>query len=212
MKSALILAFIGSALGRTFTIYNKCSYTVWPAIFTDLNVGTSVPAVETGWEALAGSSRTFTVPNDWKAGRIWGRTGCDFSSKTGADACLTGGCNGGLECDSKTGTGVAPVSIAEWTLGTSSNSDYYDVSLVDGFNLPIQITNNVGCPVVDCPIDLNPNCPDALKGPLNANGTAAGCKYYSYFKNGCPRSFVYPYDDSNGGPVLQDCAASKKAD
>lgn len=32
------------------------------------------------------------------------------------------------------------------------------VSLVDGFNLPMRITNNKGCPVADCPVDLAPSC------------------------------------------------------
>ncbi|KAG9083131.1 hypothetical protein FRC07_014007 [Ceratobasidium sp. 392] len=36
-----------------------------------VNVGSAVPAIETGWEAAAYTKRTFTVPDDWKAGRIW---------------------------------------------------------------------------------------------------------------------------------------------
>ena len=32
------------------------------------------------------------------------------------------------------------------------------VSLVDGFDLPMSITNNKGCPVADCSRDLNANC------------------------------------------------------
>ena len=31
-------------------------------------------------------------------------------------------------------------------------------SLVDGYNLPLRITNSVGCPVADCPVDLGPGC------------------------------------------------------
>lgn len=82
-------------------------------------------------------------------------------------------------CDPHTGTGVPPASVAEWTLQGSGNLDFYDgmiitlvrrfiansdncasppVSLVDGYNLPMRITNNVGCPVADCPVDLGPNC------------------------------------------------------
>jgi hypothetical protein len=151
------------AMGRTFTVYNACPFTIWPAVFvrrsvrlglinimpntseqTDLNVGSAVPSVETGWEAAAYTSRTFTVPNDWKAGRIWvsvllytiakmhynlqikGRRNCDFSVNPGPTSCLSGGCNGGLLCDSRTGTGVPPVSLAEWTLSGDGNRDFYD--------------------------------------------------------------------------------------
>ena len=56
------------------------------------------------------------------------------------------------------GTGVPPATVAEWTLQGAGNLDYYDVSLVDGYNLPMKITNNVGCNVASCGVDLGPNC------------------------------------------------------
>ncbi|PBK81298.1 Osmotin, thaumatin-like protein [Armillaria gallica] len=213
----------------TFTVTNKCAYTIWPAIYTDLSKGTSVPDRATGWEAAAGSTVSFSVPDDWQSGRIWGRTDCDFSTNPGPTSCATGGCNGGLECDSRTGTGVPPASVAEWTLGGSSGSDSYDVSLVDGFNIPMAITNNAGCSTASCPTNLNTDCPSELA--LASSGTTVGCKsacfanldgtpddsgnccsgshntaatcpnsgveYYSYFKNGCPDSYAYAYDESS---------------
>lgn len=94
-------------------------------MYTDPS-GKSIPTQKTGWEAAPGSHITFDVPDDWKSGRIWGRTGCDFSKKDGATACATGSCNGGLECDKKSGTGVTPVSVAEWTLGVNGSPDNYD--------------------------------------------------------------------------------------
>ncbi|KAF8702191.1 thaumatin-like protein, partial [Rhizoctonia solani] len=180
MKSTALAFWLASslpvAMSRTFTVYNACPFTIWPAVFTDLNVGSATPSVETGWEAAAYTSRTFSVPNDWKAGRIWGRRNCDFSVNPGPNSCLSGGCNGGLLCDSRTGTGVPPVSLAEWTLSGDGNRDFYDVSLVDGYNLPMRITNNVGCPVADCPVDLGPNCPEPIKGPFDSSGFPVGCK------------------------------------
>ncbi|KAG8712976.1 hypothetical protein FRC09_019252, partial [Ceratobasidium sp. 395] len=243
---ATVLASSASAvLGRTFTVYNACPFTIWPAVFTDLNVGTAVPNVPTGWEAPAWSTRTFTVPDNWKAGRIWGRRNCNFSSNPGPNSCLDGGCNGGLLCDAHTGTGVPPATVAEWTLQGDGNRDFYDVSLVDGYNLPMRITNNVGCHVADCPVDLGPNCPAPLKGPYDSTGFPVGCKsacfanldgnqansgnccsgshntpatcppsgvqYYSYFKNACPNSYVYAYDESSG-TALWTCDSGKKAD
>ncbi|CAE6411161.1 unnamed protein product [Rhizoctonia solani] len=208
MKPAVFLAFVGSALGRTFTVYNACPFTIRPAVFTDLNVGSAAPAVETGWETPAWSVKTFT-------------------------------------CDSRTGTGVPPASVAEWTLSASDGLDWYDVSLVDGYNLPMRITNNVGCPVADCAVDLGPDCPAPLKGPYDNSGFPVGCKpacfasldgnqadsgnccsgshntpatcppsgiqYYDYFKSRRPNSYVYAYDESSG-TALWTCATSKKAD
>ena len=54
--------------------------------------------------------------------------------------------------------GVPPVSVAEWTLGVDGAPDYYDVSLVDGINLPMMITSDKGCTTASCPVDLNPAC------------------------------------------------------
>lgn len=36
------------------------------------------------------------------------------------------------------------------------------VSLVDGYNLPMRIDNNVGCGIPSCPVDLGPNCKSGL--------------------------------------------------
>lgn len=43
-------------------------------MFTDLNVASNVPAYTTGWEAGAYTAVSFSVPDNWKAGRIWVRT------------------------------------------------------------------------------------------------------------------------------------------
>ncbi|KAF7291167.1 Thaumatin-like protein [Mycena indigotica] len=169
---SLILATAAAA--RTFTVKNSCSYTVWPAIFTDLNVGSAIPNQPTGWEAPPGSSVSFSVPDNWQSGRIWGRTKCNFSANPGPNSCATGGCNGGLLCDPHTGTGVPPATVAEFTLSGSGNQDNYDVSLVDGFNIPVEITNNVGCGVPSCRADLNPNCPAQLRR-TDAGGKVIGC-------------------------------------
>lgn len=93
---------------------NSCPYTVWPAVFTTPGLGASYSG-PTGWEAPAGSNRTIQVPENWTSGRIWARTGCDFTiSVPGAQQCETGGCNGGLLCDANTGTGLPPTSLTEW--------------------------------------------------------------------------------------------------
>ncbi|KAF8911359.1 thaumatin-like protein [Mucidula mucida] len=245
LSAVVSLALASGAFARTFTVYNACPFTIWPAIFTDLNVGSAVPAHTTGWEAPSFTKVSFSVPDNWKAGRIWARRNCDFSSNPGPNSCLDGGCNGGLECDSHTGTGVPPATVAEWTLSADGNQDWYDISLVDGYNLPARITNNVGCGVPDCPVDLGPNCPDALKGPFDSSGFPVGCRsacqanldgnqgdsanccsgshntaatcppsgvaYYSYFKNSCPNSYVYAYDESSG-TALWTCDSNLKAD
>ncbi|KAJ3492257.1 hypothetical protein NLI96_g154 [Meripilus lineatus] len=246
MKSLSVLiplAIATAASARTFTVYNGCPFTIWPAMFTDLNVGSAKPSYTTGWKADAYTHVTFSVPNNWKAGRIWARRNCNFNDPNPATQCSSGGCNGGLVCDARTGTGVPPVTLAEFTLSGDGGKDFYDVSLVDGYNLPMSITNNKGCHKADCPVDLGPNCPAALKGPYDSSGFPVGCKsaclvdsnptnsanccsgshntpatcpasgvqYYSYFKNNCPNSYAYAYDESSG-TALWTCPTSSNAD
>ncbi|KAI0649305.1 thaumatin-like protein [Trametes meyenii] len=243
---AIVIALAGlNVYARTFTVFNSCSYTVWPAIFTDLNVGSATPNHTTGWLLPAFDHVTFEVPDNWVSGRIWARTQCDFpNSNAGPASCLTGGCNGGLECDLHTGTGIPPATLAEFTLGINGAADSYDVSVVDGHNVPMKITNNKGCPEASCSVDLVKDCPEPLSAPKDANGKTAGCKtacsaglsgyvnspdccsgnfsspsncpssgvqYYSYFKENCPRSYAYAFDESSG-TALFSCDASLKAD
>ncbi|KAF8528424.1 Osmotin, thaumatin-like protein [Hysterangium stoloniferum] len=204
-------------------------------VYTDPS-SPSKPSGPTGWEASPGSSRSLSVPDDWTSGRIWGRTDCDASGN-----CASGSCAGGIECDLKVGTGTTPASLAEWTLSAGA-IDFYDVSLVDGYNLPMSITNNVGCSSASCNTDLLPGCPSELM-VKDASGTVVGCKsscdwdgdtanspscctgahgtpgmcppsgvqFYSFFKTGCPNSYVYAYDESSG-TALWTCPKSKNAD
>lgn len=176
MKSLSLLvplAVSALAAARTMTVYNGCPFTIWPAFFT--NPGSPGINYPSGWAAGAYTVVSFSIPDNWN-GRIWGRRDCDFSNPNPATQCADGGCNGGLECDQSTGTGVPPASLAEFRLQGANGLDYYDVSLVDGYNLPIRIDNTGGCGVADCPVDLGPGCPGPLIGPFDSTGFPVGCK------------------------------------
>lgn len=89
--------------------------------------------------------------------------GCVFDG-TGKGTCETGDCGGVLQCMGAGGT--PPASLAEITLNGANGDDFYDVSLVDGYNLPIAMqpvggTGNCGAP--GCVSNLNLNCPGALQ-------------------------------------------------
>ncbi|KAL7277768.1 hypothetical protein ACG7TL_008711 [Trametes sanguinea] len=194
---------------RLVPLMNRVTTVKEAMIFTDLNVGSATPDQPTGWQQDAFQSVSFFVPDNWQAGRIWARRDCNFDVNPGPNSCLDGGCNGGLECDPHTGTnltvgltgthyqGVPPATLAEFTLGAQ---DSYDVSLVDGYNLPVRISNNQGCHVADCPVDLGPNCPAPLKGPFDSTGFPVGCKSACEAGLGdpegnCPNAYAYAYDD-----------------
>ncbi|WOL12297.1 pathogenesis-related protein 5-like isoform X2 [Canna indica] len=195
---------------RVFTIVNYCKTTIWPGI-------TPGDSFDGGGFALKpGESAVFTAPVGW-IGRIWGRTGCDFDSD-GSGSCQTGACGSALKCGA---SGQTPATLAEFTLAPL---DFYDVSLVDGFNLPVTLTpvnaRGGNCSAAGCDGDLRENCPSDLA--IKVDGETVACRsacdvfntdeyccrgafgnpdtcrptYYSeIFKQACPGAYSYAYDD-----------------
>ncbi|KAK4785131.1 hypothetical protein SAY86_001820 [Trapa natans] len=210
----IIFTLLCTSKGATFTFVNRCEYTVWPGILA--NAG-SPKLDSTGFELPKGSSRSFQAPTGW-SGRFWGRTGCNFDG-SGSAICQTADCGSGqAECN---GLGAAPpATLAEFTLG-AGGQDFYDVSLVDGYNLQMVVepSNGLGdCKTTGCLADLNQQCPTELKAEdggacksacgafgspeyccNGAYSTPATCRptiYSEMFKAACPRSYSYAYDDA----------------
>ncbi|ACU71448.1 Thaumatin pathogenesis-related protein [Catenulispora acidiphila DSM 44928] len=119
--------------GHLITVVNADNQTIWAA--TNPNAQHPIPL--TGWRLDPGQSVTFAVPAGW-GGRVWGRTGCSFSA-SGAGHCLSGDCGGVFQCK---GAGAPPATLAELTLDSFDGLDFYDVSLVDGSNLPMYINTS----------------------------------------------------------------------
>ncbi|XP_051195021.1 pathogenesis-related thaumatin-like protein 3.5 [Lolium perenne] len=169
MLALLLVCFLSGAKARQFTIINKCETTIWPAV-------TPSPSDSFGgggFELKSGQSIVFTAPPAW-SGRIWGRTDCAFDG-SGTGKCGTGSCGPNLKCSGASGD--PPASLAEFTLATP---DFYDVSLVDGFNLPITVNPVNGhspgnCSAAGCDGDLRETCPAelAVKG---AGGKTVACR------------------------------------
>uniref|UniRef100_K3Y3L0 Thaumatin-like protein 1 n=1 Tax=Setaria italica TaxID=4555 RepID=K3Y3L0_SETIT len=166
------------AAPATFTITNSCEYTVWPGILS--NAGAPPPST-TGFALPPGQTLAATVASAW-SGRIWGRTLCATDSSSGAFACATADCgSGAVECS---GRGAAPpATLAEFTLaGGTGGDDFYDVSLVDGFNVPMLVAPqapaaaNGSCQDTGCPADLNRACPAELRVAGGAGAQTVACR------------------------------------
>lgn len=207
------------ASATTFTFVNSCTYTVWPGVLS--NAGWPLLS-DGGFELASGQSTNLEAPAGW-SGRFWGRTGCIFTS-SGEGTCASADCGGKLQC---AGAGAAiPATLAEFTLaGTQSisNLDFYDVSLVDGYNIPIAVVPTGGsgtCGTAGCGTNLDLNCPTELQ--VLEQGSIVGCKsacdafqspqyccqgayanpstckpttYSELFKTACPNAYSYAYDD-----------------
>ncbi|MFG2959799.1 thaumatin family protein [Streptomyces sp. NPDC048291] len=151
---------------RLITVVNKTPKTVW-AVVTDTSV---YPA---GRRLAPGQSLSVTVANNW-GGRIWGRTGC-------TDGTAAGPCSSG-DCTSVCSGGNPPTTLGEFTFDAYAGLDFYDVSMVDGANLPMYINvshtttadpvSAAGCYRGTCTTEVD--CPKAMQAL--SGGQEIGCK------------------------------------
>ncbi|CAI9781988.1 unnamed protein product [Fraxinus pennsylvanica] len=194
--ASLFLRYTSAA---TFEISNNCPFTVWavaiPGGGMQLDNGQA-------WAIFPGAG---TIQ-----GRIWARTGCIFDS-SGKGECQTGDCNGLLQCQDY--GGAPPNTLAEYALNQPNNLDYFDISLVDGFNVPMEFSPiSNGCTRgIRCTGDINGQCPNELKAPGGCNnpctvfktdvyccdsGNCGPTDYSKFFKDRCPDAYSYPKDDA----------------
>ncbi|XP_031097558.1 osmotin-like protein OSML81 [Ipomoea triloba] len=196
----LLLSLFTSGYAATFEIRNNCPYTVWAA----------ATPVGGGKQLDQGQSWTIDVPGGTRMARIWGRTNCNFDA-SGRGSCETGDCGGALQC---TAWGKPPNTLAEFTLTGDNNFDTIDISLVDGFNVPLNFAPTKPgadkCHAISCTADVNGQCPAALKVPGGCNnpcttfggqqyccteGPCGPSDYSKFFKGLCPDAYSYPQDD-----------------
>lgn len=149
--SFLVFSLLANSFSCTFIVANNCGYTIWPGTLAG---ATSPQLPTTGFRLDPGQIITIPTTPGW-SGRMWARTGCTFDP-IGVGSCQTGDCGGRMECN---GIGATPpASLFEITLGTGDLQDFYDVSLVDGYNVPLVAVPHggpVGCNATGCLADIN---------------------------------------------------------
>ncbi|KAL4200761.1 hypothetical protein AMTRI_Chr02g212770 [Amborella trichopoda] len=111
-----------------------------------------------------------------------------------------------------------PATLAEYAL---KDLDFYDISLIEGFNLPMVFTPTAGngdlCRALTCNADINGQCPTQLQVPGGCQGpctvfqtdqyccpgpaaqTCGPTDYSQFFKDRCPDAYSYPKDDASAG-------------
>jgi len=161
-----------SAPRRHVTFVNEMSQTIWVAAAPN----PSTPLAATGWVLRPGHSITISTPNNLNT-RFWGRTGCVFN-RHGVGHCQTGDCGGLFQC---TGWGTIPATLAEVNFDAWDNLDFYDVSMVDGSNLPMYINVSGGKAAKKVSADgcIPAGCTKAVQCPkvldVKAGGKVVGC-------------------------------------
>lgn len=119
--------------------------------------------------------------------------------------------------------GAPPATLAELFVAPDRGQDFYDISNVDGFNVPMGMRPRGGhgdCRPTNCGANINAACPAALR--FSRGGRTVGCKsaclafgqprycctgafntrpkcpptdYSRFFKRQCPQAYSYAYDD-----------------
>nr|GEU33993.1 hypothetical protein [Tanacetum cinerariifolium] len=166
------------------------------SIWPNLQGGAGHPSPKDGGFRLGEAEEVVINVPDKCSGKIWARQG-----------------------------GEPPASVVEMTFGSSSSPlHFYDVSLVDGFNIAVAMSavgGGVGCGRAACEVDLNVCCPSALE--VKVGGQVVGCKsaclamaspkycctgeyanpktckptvFAHLFEAICPKAYSYAFDDS----------------
>lgn len=190
-----------AAGGHTIFMINNTQEPIWPAAWPGSSSG------QTGWKLPAGDGTTFHVPSGWNA-RVWGRTGCHFDA--GKGGCATGDCEGRYQCR---GWGEIPATLAEWNLDSFAGLDFYDVSMVDGSNLPmyIRVIHGEADRSVDANGCLEPgvctkevHCPKALRVPRGSRhpvGCISPCARFGGDRYCCRGKFAAHCTPARTWPV-----------
>ena len=128
-----------------------------------------------------------------------------------------------MECNGA--TGVPPATLVEIFMEGNGGQDFYDVSNVDGFNVPVSVVPQGGtgdCKQSSCPVNINAVCLPELQ--LKSGDEVVGClsacakfnepkycctenfnkpetcpptNYSKFFEDQCPEAYSYAYDDKN---------------
>lgn len=201
------------------SVTNQCDFPVWMATIPNANI---TPLPDGTVKLSKGQSHDYSIPSSGWAGRFWPKVGCDSNGMNCAAGeavppCPPSGCQ--PPADTK-------VEINFPNLSSTDNA-WYNISLVDGYSLPVEIKPRAGesgsCITTNCNLSLN-SCPqDETQGLGDLrvfNGGKAvqclsPCKKWNYpppFGLGKPETqppgidLCCPYNDvkrCRTGPVVQ---------
>ena len=174
----LLLILPLHTLAHSVTFQNQCNETIYVGIVQ--NEGQKL--INNGGLRLdAQQNDSIALPFGW-SGRFWGRTQC----QEWGEMCETGRCGENwMNCLGE--FPAAPVTFVDLRLDNPGTGvDFYSVTLVNGYNIPIQVApingtfQNVSgipdyCTWAGCQNDLNYICPAELQ-KFGTKGQLVGCQ------------------------------------
>ncbi|KAH0883605.1 hypothetical protein HID58_059701, partial [Brassica napus] len=141
---------------RNFTIEDKCDYTVWPVASTLSSVGFSLSP--TGFIPRKGEAGVINAPPSW-TGRFWAGHSAPPTQPEVSHAPQE------TAVPEKSSAPDTDYLFPEFALDGATGKDSYDVSVVAGYNLPMQIVplDEKTCSSTGCVMDLKVTCPFELR-------------------------------------------------
>lgn len=166
----LLLFELSAAQNVQITVTSQCSFPIWVETTGNPPLPGGIPLLNTG------DTFNFPIPSGgWNAGRMWPKIGCDGSGNNcqfgqSVAPCPPAGCD--PPADTK----------VEFTYTSDGTQAFYDISLVDGYSLPVQIVPSQqggSCVPTVCNIDVNACPQNEIDGLGNLqvieNGQAVAC-------------------------------------
>lgn len=123
---AAVCGVVDVSGARSIAFVNRCNYPIWISAF---------PTVGNGIQRIEPKARTiYNIPDSGWKGRMWPKTGCDGNGQNCAvgqsiPPCPPNGCQPPAETKVEF---FFPVI-------NDRNAVWYDISLVDGYSLPMEI-------------------------------------------------------------------------
>ncbi|CAO3650465.1 unnamed protein product [Mucor hiemalis] len=195
---------------KQITVKSNCGSVVTVGVLTN---GVSREGPEQTFDLTPGASNSFAKPDAW-GGRVWARYSCSGSAGKDLTHCGTPGA-------------ANPATLAEFFFNGFGGKDYYDISLVDGYNLAMSIAPNGGttpsgyscgtpkCSIASCPSeyafkDATGNVVSCLSA-CSKTGSAQDCCTGDHnhpelckpsgnslsIKQACPDAYSFAYDDQD---------------
>lgn len=204
----LSLIFRLTIADKKITVQNNCGNVVTVGVLTN---GVSSGSAEQSFDLTSGASNSFTKSDTW-GGRVWGRYQCSGSAGKDVTNCGVPGATN-------------PATLAEFFFKGSNGRDYYDISLVDGYNIQMSITPTDGgsasgytcgapsCSMGSCPSDMavtdstgnvmscmsscskTGSAQDCCSGSYNSPESCSPSSDALQVKSQCPDAYSFAYDD-----------------
>lgn len=126
-------------------LVNQCPVTVLAAALGPTPIQ---PENGKSWVLKPGEQLSLNIPKEWESTqgnstvngpRFWARTGCSYDIGQDKASCEAGDCGNRYDCSAANEGGSPPGSWAEFCFNCGDGLTYYDISLVDGAHMSMDI-------------------------------------------------------------------------